>query len=144
MISSIDMRTFELALTDLTKMHRYAGFFKTRHSSPSAPMIDLSTSPSPTSAFSFVALSSSSLAISLIPLASDFAACVLLLGIFVDKSGKIIPRTEPSIKENVGLMDPEDSKAVRIGEVLPLREPKSCEKPPIPMPSKLVLEGQGH
>jgi len=43
-----------------------------------------------------------------------------------------------------GLTVPKESKAATTGEVLPLREPKSCEKPPIPMLSSLVWEGQGH
>ena len=45
------------------------------------------------------------------------------------------------MKEKEGLMDPKESKAAMTGEVLPWREPKSCEKPPIPMLSSLV---EGH
>ena len=107
-------------------------------------MIDLSTSPTPNSAFSFVALCSSSVAISLIPLANDLNVRVNLLGIVVDKAGRIIPRTRLSMMEKDGLMDPIESNAASIGEVLPLREPKSCEKPPIPMLSSLVQDDQGH
>ena len=140
MTSSVDIRRFELALTDLTEMRRYTkSLSKQRHSSPSVPMIDFSAS-----AFSFVALSSSSLAIPLNPLSNDLTACVRLLGIFVDKPGKIVPRTWLSMMENEGLMDAVVLKAVRINEVLPFREPKSCEKPPIPMLSSLIWECQGH
>jgi len=46
--------------------------------------------------------------------------------------------------EKEGLTDPKESKAVLTGEVLPSREPKSCEKPPIPMLSSLVWEEHGH
>ena len=142
------MRTFELASTDLTKtVRRYVRFLsKTIHPSPSAPMIDLSTSPAPSSAFSFVALSSSSLAISLTSLVNDLIVRARVFGILVDKTGKVIPRTELSIMEKEGLIDPKDPKAVSRGEVLPSREPKSCEKPPIPMLSSLVEDDtdQGH
>ena len=46
--------------------------------------------------------------------------------------------------EKEGLMVPKESKAVMTGEMLPFREPKSCEKPPIPMLSSLVWEEDGH
>ena len=39
--------------------------------------------------------------------------------------------------EKEGLTAPKESKAVITGEVLPFREPKSCENPPIPMLSSL-------
>ena len=41
-------------------------------------------------------------------------------------------------------MDPKESRAATTGEVLPFREPKSCEEPPIPMLPSLIGEGQGH
>ena len=136
MTSSGDIRSFEVALTDLTEIRRYPKFvFKKRHSSPSAPMIDFSTS-----AFSFVALSSSSLAIPLISLPSNKIACERLLGILVDKPGNIVLRTKLSIMEKEGLIDAMESKTVTIGEVFPFREPKSCEKPPIPILSRLIWE----
>ena len=41
-------------------------------------------------------------------------------------------------------MVPKESKAVMTGEVLPLREPKSCEKPPTPTLSSLIWEKCRH
>ena len=140
MTSSGDIRSFGVALTDLTEIRRYPRFIsKKRHSSPSAPMIDFSTST-----FSFVALSSSSLAILLTSLPSNKVTCVRLLGILVDKPGNIVLRTKLSMMEKEGLMDAMESKTARIGEVLPFREPKSCEKPPMPIPSRLIWEIQCH
>ena len=46
--------------------------------------------------------------------------------------------------EKDGLTVPNESKAAMTGDMLPFREPKSCEKPPIPMLSSLVWEEHGH
>jgi len=107
--------------------------------------MDLSTSlPAPMLAFSFAALSSSSVAIPLVLVPSAFIDFRRLVGILDDNCGKITPRRKLSMMEKEGLTDPKESKAVKIGEVLPFREPKSCEKPPIPMLSSLVWEEHGH
>ena len=66
-----------------------------------------------------------------------------LLGIFVAKLGKIIPKTKLGMVEE-GLTVPKESTAAATGEALPLREPKSCEKPPIPMLSSLLWDDQSH
>ena len=107
--------------------------------SPSAPRIDLSGSPPALlSAMSFTDLFSSSIAIPLVLVAIDRSDFLRSVGIFDDNSGKISPRRMLNMIEKEGLMDPKESKAVMTGETSPFREPKSCEKPPIPMLSSLL------
>ena len=101
-------------------------------------MIDLSTSPVPNAAFSFAALSSRSVAIALISLPRSFILSLRSLGIIDDKVGKIGAKRKLSMVLKEGLTDPKESKAVKTGGLLPLRHPKSCEKPPFPMESSLV------
>ena len=106
--------------------------------SPSAPRIELSASPAAlSSAFSIAAGSRRAVAIPLVLVAIDSSDVLRSVGILDENCGNICPRRKLSMMEKEGLTVPKESKAVITGEVLPFREPKSCEKAPIPMLSSL-------
>ena len=75
--------------------------------------------------------------------AIDISDFLWSLGIIDNKPGKISSRRKLSMMKE-GLTVPKESKAVMTDDAVPFREPKSCEKPPIPMLLSLIWEGRGH
>jgi len=102
----------------------------------SVPIIDLSVSV-PKSSFSLAAFSKSCPAISFTAFVTLLNLFHLLFGILVNSQGRRGPRTNASITEKEGLAESKESKPTMMGDLLPSRDSKSCEKPPFPMLSSL-------
>lgn len=100
-------------------------------------MMDLSASASVMFvSFSALALSSISWAMSATQSDTFFKTWRRPLGILF-MIGKTGERMKDNVIKRPGLTEPNESSAAAMGEIFPLRDPKSCENPPAPILSSL-------
>jgi hypothetical protein len=86
---------------------------------------------------SLLALFNKSVAITFKLAASSASFSFLLFGILAKRLGKRGPTSKESLIGREGLIALKESKAVMTEDVCPLRVPKSCKNPALPMLSNL-------